>query len=437
MRDILPEEHTFFTIIKKVVRHRARQSGFRRIATPILEDRQLFERGLGDTAEAATKEMYTLETAGGSQLALRPEGTAGVCRAFIEHGMKSWPQPVELFYIEPFFRHDRPQKGRFRQFHQFGFEVLGELDPGVDAQLILMLQRILADLKIDDGLTLKINTIGTPADREKYCAMLTDFFAGKERMLSETEKETLAKNPLRLLDTKNEDLKILLQTAPPLSSVLSKESLSFFEKVGELLAASGLSFERDEMLVRGFDYYTHTVFEFVDEAGLALGSGGRYDGLVELLGGSATPAVGWAAGFERVVDRMQARQLTVPNKDAVQVFVAQLGWEAKKKAMEIVAQLREAGIHTMGAFGAAGMKSQLKKADGFGVDYAIILGEVEIREQKAIVRDMAAGRQEIVPLASVVSEILSKIPPAARDRYDPSKDIARKPANPADELLIA
>ena len=436
MRDILPEDHTYFTFIKKVVRHRARQGGFRRITTPVLEERALFERSLGETADAVKKEMYTLETEGGSQLAMRPENTAGVCRAFIENGMKSWPQPVELYYVEPFFRHDRPQKGRYRQFHQFGFECIGECDPALDAQIIIMLHSIYRDLQIDDLLSLQINTIGSLEDREKYLEALREYFTGKERVLGEEGMQMLEKNPLRILDSKDEDIRILVEGAPKMKDSLSNDSKEYFEKVQELLNDAGITASVNPHLVRGLDYYSHTVFEFVDENGLAAGGGGRYDGLIEQLKGPPTPAVGFAAGIERCIDLMKEKKLIVPNKDAVQVFVAQLGWEAKKQAMRITAALREEGIHCLGAIGTSSMKAQLKKADSFGVDYTIILGDVEIREKKAIIRNMTAGRQDIVPIDTVVKEILAAYPKNQRDTYDPSADLTTEEMDPADELLI-
>ncbi len=439
MKDFLPEDHAYFTLIKKVVRHRARQAGFRRISTPVMEDKAVFVRSVGDNTDIIEKELYSLKTTGGSELALKPEGTAGIVRAFIQHGMGSLPQPVELYYIEPHFRHDRPQKGRFRQFWQFGFEVLGESDPAVDAQVIQLADLIHRDLKIAHKLKLQINTIGSLADRQKYAEILQDYYAGKERNLCEDCQGRLENNPMRLLDCKSEDCRILADLAPKLTDHISKEAKEHYDKVKELLDIAGVDYVENPSLVRGLDYYTHTVFEFwaaSDGAQNSIASGGRYDGLVETLGGAETPACGYAAGIERIIDQMKAENLEVPDKDNVQVFVAQLGWEAKKEAMRILSELRTAGVHTLGALGTASMKSQLGKADRFGVQYALILGEVEVREGKIILRDMAAGKQDIIPLAEAVPEILKKLGQQNLDFYDPSDDITRGKMRPEDELLI-
>jgi len=437
MKDILPEDHAYYTLIKKVIRHRARQAGFRRISTPILEDKNVFTRAVGDATDIVEKELYTLTTKeDGPEFAMKPEGTAGVMRAFIEHGMGSLPQPVELYYIEPHFRHDRPQKGRYRQFHQFGFEVLGESDPAIDAQIIQIVHHVHDDLQIADGLRLEINTIGSLEDRERYIEHLRDFFIGKERNLCEQCVKRLETNPLRILDCKEEDCRLLAGMAPKLSDHLSKESQDHYAKTKELLDIAGIEYTENPALVRGLDYYSHTVFEFVSENGLSVGGGGRYDGLAEQLGGAHTPACGYAGGIERVIALMKEARLTVPNKDNVDIFVAQLGWEAKKVAMRILSELREQGAHTLGALGTASMKSQLGKADKFQVKYTIILGEVEIREGRAIIRDMAKGVQEIVPLRSVVKEVIAKLGKQNLDMYDPSDDIGVEAVDPADELLI-
>jgi histidyl-tRNA synthetase len=439
MRDLLPNEHDYFTIVKKVVRHRARQAGFRRISTPVLEDPSLFLRSVGDGTDIVDKELFALKTEGGTELVLKPEGTAGVVRAYLEHGMASLPQPVELYYIEPHFRHDRPQKGRYRQFSQFGFEVIGEHDPAIDAQLIQIAWHVFADLKIADKLSLQINTIGSSQDRQNYIEALKDYYTGKERNLCETCKTRLTKNPLRLLDCKEEDCRILAGIAPKVVNHISAEAKDYYAKVKELLTSVGITFTENPSLVRGLDYYTDIVFEVWDAstgAQNAVGGGGRYDVLVEQLGGAPTPACGFAVGIDRVVARMQEAGLEVPNKDHVQVFVAQLGWEAKKEAMKILSRLRELGVHTLGALGTASMKNQLSKADRFGVDYAVIIGEVEVREGRAIIRDMKAGKQEILSLESVVDEVVRKIGQKNLDRYDPANDITQRKKDPAEELLI-
>lgn len=439
IHDVLPDDHAYFTLIKKVVRHRARQAGFRRISTPVLEEKAVFVRGVGDSTDVVEKELYTLTTKGGDELALKPEGTAGAVRAYLQHGMASNPQPVELYYIEPHFRHDRPQKGRFRQFHQFGFEVIGEPDPAVDAQLIQTAWLILSDLEIADRLTLQINTIGSLADRQKYVEQLRDHYTGRERSLCEDCQRRLTTNPLRLLDCKEEDCRILAGMAPKLSDALSDDARDHYAKVKELLTIVGIPFTENAQLVRGLDYYTHTVFEFWDKstgAQNAVGGGGRFDGLVELLGGAPTPACGFAVGMERVLGHMRDARLTVTDKDYVDVFVAQLGWEAKKVALRLLTELRSLGVHALGAIGKSSMKNQLNKADRFGARYALILGEVEVREGQVILRDMQAGKQEIMPIEDAVPELLKKIGLKNLDKYDPAEELKKQQKEAAKELLV-
>src|SRR6185295_9941416 len=302
---------------KKVVRHRGRQAGFRRISTPILEASEVFTRGIGDTSEIVQKEMFSMLSHSGKSMSLKPEGTAGVVRSYIEHGMMNLPQPVQLYYIEPHFRYDRPQKGRYRQFHQFGLEVIGGRDPSIDAQVILLAQKILADLQIADRFTLQINTIGNMAVRDNYNNALRDYFYGKERHLTPELLVHLEKNPLRLFDTKDEDLKILLALAPKLQDFLDAESRNYYDEIKSFLTEMRMPFVENTSLVRGLDYYTDIVFEFWDKhdgAQNAIGGGGRYDGLVELMGGRATPATGAAFGVERIIAHMKDAEVAPPRK---------------------------------------------------------------------------------------------------------------------------
>ena len=403
MRDILPDENDFFTVVKKAVRHRARQAGFRRISTPILEEAALFEHGLGD-ADAAGKEMYRVEI-GDNHLALKPEGTAGICRAYIEHGMASWPQPVQFYYMEPHFRHDRPQKGRFREFRQFGFEVLGARDPSIDAQIILITRKIFEDLLIADRFALKINTIGSLESRKKYEDALRDFFLPKMRNLSPDSQARVEKNPLRILDSKDEDDQIIASLAPKFDDFLDADSKDFYEKVKMFLDEVGIEYTEDKSLVRGLDYYCDTVFEFVDENGLAVAGGGRYDSLVETLGGQPTPAFGFAGGFDRVAAHLRDAGVVPPEKDDVHVYVACLGDAAKGKAMKILSDLHDCGIHAVGAIGKASIKNQLQKADKSGAPWALLLGEIEVREGMIILKNMKEGEQQRVPIDGVVEHL--------------------------------
>ncbi|PJC39162.1 histidine--tRNA ligase [Candidatus Peregrinibacteria bacterium CG_4_9_14_0_2_um_filter_38_9] len=424
VHDILPADQEFYTYIKKVVRHRARQAGFRRITTPIFEFAEVFNRSIGAGSDIVSKEMYVFEDKKGRSLALKPESTAPVVRSYIQNNMNQWPQPVLLFYIEPHFRYDRPQKGRYRQFWQFGFEIIGESDPALDAQLIQLAIKIHGDLGIADFFSLQLNTIGTPEARKKYSGILQDYYAGKERSLCEDCKVRLGINPLRLLDCKAEDCQILAQMAPQMRDYLDKESLEFHEELKGYLDEIEIPYVENQRLVRGLDYYSKTVFEFWDKeegAQNAVGGGGRYDGLIELMGGQPTPAVGYAAGIERIIANMKREKIRVPSKDELHVFVAQLGNEAKKKCLNLIDDMREAGIKTMGALGKGSINIQLRIADKFKVPYSVIIGITEVREGVAIIRDMKKGVQETVKMDKVVPKLVKLIGEKNLDRYTPGE----------------
>jgi len=424
VHDILPEDHEYYTYIKKVIRHRCRQAGFKRITTPIFEFTEVFKRSIGDTTDIVSKEMYTFQDRKGRSLTLRPENTAGVVRSYIQNGMKDWAQPVLLYYIEPFFRYDRPQKGRYRQFWQFGIEVIGISDPALDAQVIQLANQINRDLGVDNIFELQLNNIGTAEARAEYVRVLKDHYVGKERSLCEDCKMRLEKNPLRLLDCKNEDCQILAELAPKMADYLDKESKDFHEELKSYLDELGIVYVENPKLVRGLDYYSKTVFEFWDKnqgAQNAIGGGGHYDGLIELMGGESTPAVGYAAGIERIIANMKIQKVRVPSKDDLHVFVAQLGKEAKKKCLPLIEQMREEGIKTMGALGEGAMKNQLRLADKFKVPYTVLIGITEVREGTAIIRNMQKGTQESVPFAKVISTLKKKLGEAKLDKYSPGE----------------
>lgn len=410
--DILPQEHEYYAYIKKVARHRFRQAGFRRITTPVFESTEIFTRGIGEQTDIVSKEMYTFNDRKERSLTLKPEGTAGVVRSYLEHNMQNLPQPVMLYYIEPHFRYDRPQKGRYRQFYQFGVEAIGESDPSMDAQVIYVFHKILEDLKIRDRFDLQINSIGSNEDRENYKEALLSYYIGKEHSLCEDCQKRMKDNPMRLLDCKNEDCQILAKLAPKFEEYLSEESKDHYNHVKEFLDELGMAYTENSQLVRGLDYYTHTVFEFWDKnegAQNAIGGGGRYDGLVELFGGQSTPAVGWGAGMERIIAHMKEAKAIVPQKDKLQVFVAQLGDDAKKKCLKLLCDLRSVGIQSVGALGQDAMKNQLKMADKFNAPWAVIIGEIEVKEGIAIIRDMETGTQEIVPYEEVVDILIERV----------------------------
>ncbi len=426
VHDILPEDHEYFTYIKKVVRHRARQHGFRRISTPTFEFTDVFTRSIGDATDVVSKEMYTFKDRKGRSLTLRPECTAGVVRSYIQHNMQTLPQPVELYYIEPNFRYDRPQKGRYRQFWQFGLEVIGESDSAIDAQIIYCFYEILKDLGVADQFALQINSIGCSAKncRPKFITDLQNYYIGKERNLCEECRYRLTKNPLRLLDCKKEDCMILAKLAPQMRNYLCEECKEFHDELLKLLKGLGMTYTENDKLVRGLDYYTKTVFEFWDKsqgAQNAIGGGGRYDGLVEIMGGQPTPAVGFAAGMERIIENMKACGVKVPTKDDLHVFVAQLGFNAKQKALLLMRELREVGIKTVGALGKGAIKNQLRVADRFQVPYCVIMGITEVRDGTAIIRDMKRGSQKIVKYENVVEEVKALIGEDRLDTYSPGE----------------
>jgi len=412
VHDVLPDDHLYFSFIKKVVRHRCREAGFRRISTPMFENLDVFVHSLGDTTDIVEKEMFTFESKSGKKLALRPEGTAGVVRAYLQHGMHQLPQPVELYYIEPFFRYSRPQKGRYRQFHQFGFEIIGEPDPVIDAQVIYLSHKINQDLGVADRLSLQLNTIGSSEDRNRFKEDLINFYTGKERSLCADCQKRMHRNPLRLLDCKEEDCQILASMAPKFENVMSEESKTHYKLVKEFLDELGVTYEENPHLVRGLDYYTHTVYEYwsrKDGAQNATGGGGRYDGLVELFGGPSTPAMGYAAGMERTIEYMKEAGIRPPNKDRIHVFVAQLGHIAKKRSLTLLNEMRERGINVVGAAGKASIKSQMKVADRLQAKYSLILGQIEVQEGTIILRDMDKGSQETLPMDGIVDVVEKKI----------------------------
>ncbi len=426
--DVLPEDHQYMTYIKKAVRHRCRQAGYRRIDPPIFENRAVFERGIGQHTDIVEKELFLVSGKHAAaedqdkqmEFALRPEFTAGICRSYVEHGMQQLPQPVELYAIGQCFRYDRPQKGRYRQFHQVDLEVIGLKDPSLDAQLIHVCTKILSDLQIADRLTLQLNNIGSSDNRKAFVAALKDFFIGKERHLPELDRKRLEGNPLRLLDSKESDTQILLKSAPTLDQFIDEESKAYHATLVEYLQELEIPFTPNVGLVRGLDYYGQTVFEFWDGssgAQNAVGGGGRYDGLIELFGGAPTPGVGAALGIERMIWHMKQAGIKAPNKDQVDVFVAQLGPDAKKICLKLISQLREKGVHTIGALGEASLKSQMRLADKFGARYTLLLGQMEVKEGKIIVRDMAAGKQKSVAFDKAVPEILKMLGSEKLDTY--------------------
>lgn len=421
--DVLPDIQQFHTYIKKAVRHRARQAGFKRIEPPMFENRQVFEHGIGEHTDIVEKELFTVERKGKTDedsWALRPEFTAGICRAYIEHGMQDLAQPVQLYAMGPVFRYDRPQKGRYREHFQIDFEIIGLADPSLDAQLINVLTHIFKDLQIFERLKLQINNIGEAEDRKTFAQAFQDFFINKERNFCEVCQRRLQSNPLRVLDCKNEDCRILVKSAPTIVQYLCPKSREFHERLLSYLTEYGIPYEENQNLVRGLDYYNQTVFEFWDSstgAQNAVAGGGHYDGLISILGGKPTPGIGFGAGVERVIYHMKEAGVEAPMKDQVDVFVAQLGPEAKKKCLLLIEALRENGVHTIGALGEASLKSQMRLADKFEARYTLLMGQMEVKDGTIILRDMKAGKQEGMRFEEVIPKVMAILGEKNLDTY--------------------
>lgn len=413
-RDTLPEEQKYWDFIRDTARSLADAYSFSRIELPLLEDVEVFKRPVGENTDIVEKEMYTFTTPGDDEVALRPEATAQMARAYINHGMFNRPQPVKMWYMGPMFRYDRPQAGRYRQFNQFGFETIGVDEPIVDAQLITIATQFFRDLGID--ITVQINSIGTPETRKAYLTELVSYFREHRDELSDTDKGRLQNNPLRLLDSKDDAVQELLVDAPQIIDWLDDDSKEHFMKVLEFLDEVEVPYVLNPHLVRGLDYYTRTVFEIWEEGDEgeksqnALGGGGRYDGLVELMGGREdTPACGFAIGIERVANILeQTKSEEVPD-NTPNVFFAQLGEDARRIGLRLVEHFREADIPLVEAFGKNKLTDQLEMADKLDVDFTLILGQKEVLDDTIIIRDMESGSQETVPVDKVVSELQKRL----------------------------
>jgi histidyl-tRNA synthetase len=411
MKDILPNEENIWFFIREKVFLMARDYGFSYIDTPIVEATALFKRAVGEETDAVAKEMYSFVDQGGEKLSLRPENTAGIVRAYIEHGMLNVPQPVKLFYFAPQFRHDKPQAGRYRQFWQFGFEVLGENDPVIDAQVISMSYFILKELGLNTEV--QVNSIGDDACRPKYLKILTQYFKDNKKDLCPDCQKRLLKNPLRILDCKIKKCQDLGQNAPQTVDHLCESCNKDFTAVLEYLDEMDVKYVLNPKIVRGLDYYSKTTWELVetDEEGKlqALGGGGRYDALVELLGGRQTPAVGFACGVERVLNKMRENKVDLPPVFCPDVYIAQLGVEARKKSLSLMNELRAGGIAVSEDISKTGLKNQLESADRRKAKYALILGQKEIVDGTILIRDMENGVQETVDYKKVVKEVKKRL----------------------------
>ena len=396
--DILPEEQGYWRYIEDKAVALCRLYGYQRLDTPAFEDFGLFARSIGEGTDIVTKEMYTFKDRSGNTLALRPEGTAPVCRAYLEHGLSSLPQPVKLYYLAAIFRYERPQAGRYRQHYQFGFEAIGDADPALDAEVIDMAWQFFQSLGLD-YLYLYLNSIGCKICRPAYLESLKHYYSAHVADLCSDCKSRIVKNPLRLLDCKKPSCHYVAEAAPKSTDYLCQECETHFEAVQGYLYTLKLPFEISHRLVRGLDYYTKTVFEIQPPGGgaqNALGGGGRYDNLIEELGGKPTPAIGFAAGMERIVLNLKRQKIPVPNLLGPEIFIAYLGDEAKLEAVKLVSTLRRDGIAVTMAIGDRSLKAQLRQANSLGSDYVAIIGEEEVKSGTITLRNMITGEQQVV-----------------------------------------
>jgi len=408
VKDILPEETPRWRVIEEAARGAALRYGFQEIRIPIFEVTTLFARSIGATTDIVEKEMYTFADRDGTSLTLRPEGTAGTVRAFIEHNLAADPLPQKYFYLGPMFRHERPQAGRLRQFHQFGVESFGTSDPRADVEVIALLWRFLSDLSLPD-LTLEMNSLGTSADRAAYLPALVSFLKQHESRLCANCRRRIETNPLRILDCKVPECRTVTDKAPRLTDHLSAEAQVHFDEVLAGLAVIGIPYQLNHRLVRGLDYYCLTAFEITSThlgAQNAVGAGGRYDGLVESLGGASVPAVGFAVGLERVT-------LMLPEGTASSIgpsiYVAAFGAEGNRAGVLLLEALRRAGFSAQTDYRSTSLKAHLRQADRAACSFAILLGDDEVKRGSGILRNMHSKAQEQLSLKDFPSLLKSRV----------------------------
>ncbi|MFC1622536.1 histidine--tRNA ligase [Patescibacteria group bacterium] len=409
-KDILPVNQKYWNFVFEKVKKITEDFSYQKIDTPILESLSLFKRSVGDDTDIVSKEMYAFEDKDGNMVTLRPEITASIVRSYIEHGMLTWPQPVKLWSWGPIFRHEKPQAGRYRQSHQFDFEVLGSDRPVIDAQLIIMANNLYKSFGLD--VEIQVNSIGCPECRKEYIKELKSFINNKKLC---TECKNRAKtNTLRVLDCKEKKCKEILVDAPQIIDKLCEDCKKHFVKVLENLDETEVVYSLNPFLVRGLDYYNRTTFEIYlanEDPGSqnALAGGGRYDYLVEQMGGRPTPAIGFAGGIERAVLKIKDKGIKIKDETRADVFVAQLGTEARNKAVKLFNNLRKEGIKVKEAFAKKGLTEQMEEANRLEVKYALILGQKEIIDQTVIIRNMESGVQEIVNFEKAIDEIKKRL----------------------------
>ncbi len=409
--DILPQEQAYWRYVEAKAARICQLYGFERIEFPVFEDAGLFFRSVGESSDIVEKEMYVFEDKGKNRLALVPEGTASVCRAYVEHGMQNLPQPVKLFYFTPAFRYERPQSGRYREHHQFGCEAIGEADPALDAEVIDMAWQFFTSLGLK-RLNLVINSIGCKQCRPVYVNALKEYYGGHIDELCPDCRTRLTRNPLRLLDCKDPSCVRLAEAAPRSIDYLCPDCQAHFEQLKQYLGILGFPFRIDHRLVRGLDYYTRTVFEIqpeIEGSQSTIGGGGRYDNLIEEIGGKPTAGIGFATGMERIIANLKRENIPVPPLPKPQIFIAFLGAQAKDEVTKLTASLRKSSIEVVQALGTKSLKAQLRQANSLGASLTLIMGDEEVKAGTVVLRDMTRAEQETVPLAQVRDVLRSRL----------------------------
>ncbi len=404
--DVLPKDSYRWQFVEDVMRKESAAYGFKEIRTPVFEHTELFARGVGQTTDVVQKEMYTFDTKGGESVTLRPEGTAGAARAVLEHGLVNDSLPIKASYFVSCYRYEKPQAGRLREFHQFGLECYGTQSPAADAELICAAQSIFDRLGIKQ-LRLEINSIGCPTCRAEYHKALKDYFGGCKDELCDTCNSRLEKNPMRILDCKSPVCSKIAQGAPKITDYLCDECKEHFASVQKYLDAAGVEYTVNPTIVRGLDYYTKTVFEFVTDFIGAQGTvcgGGRYDGLIEELGGKHLPSLGFAMGIERLLMLMDKQGIEIPKPSTCDLYVAVMGESASLKSFEIIKAVRSCGLIAETDIVGRGLRAQMKYADKIGAKFSMVLGENEIEQGKAVIKNMSSGEQTEIVLDNTFAE---------------------------------
>ncbi len=424
--DVLPSQSYRWQFIENIMREESAAYGFREIRTPVFEHTELFARGVGQTTDVVQKEMYTFDTKGGESVTLRPEGTAGAARAVIEHALENEGLPIKVSYFVSCYRYEKPQAGRLREFHQFGVEEYGTQSPVADAEIICLAQSIIDRLEID-GVRLELNSIGCPECRAKYNQALCEYYSQFRDRLCGTCLSRLEKNPMRLLDCKSPQDRELAENAPKITDYLCEECEAHFKEVQSYLDSAGVDYIINPYIVRGLDYYTKTVFEFVTDCIGAQGTvcaGGRYDGLIEELGGKRLPSLGFAMGLERTLMVMDAQGIEIPKPMPCALYIATMGEAAKKKAFSVLKEVREFGLTAETDVVGRGLRAQMKYADKIGAKFSMALGDDEIAENKVKVKNMESGKQTELALDETFAGEFSDLFLVSNEAFGDIKDFA-------------